>query len=114
MSARSWMPLYWADYFADTTHLSTKQHGAYLLLIGHYWMRGELPNDDTQLALITKMSLHSWLKIKPAIQTFFFDGWRHKRLDQELRHAMDVYAKRVVASEKGNMMRSIKRFRKNH
>lgn len=82
--SRPWMPLYIADYLADTSHLTTVQHGAYLLLIMHYWKRGSLPEGDEQLAAITRMTAADWKKAKPIVQAFFSDGWKHLRIEKEL------------------------------
>lgn len=89
---RPWMPLYVADYRADTVHLSAAQHGAYLLLIMHYWLTGALPSDDAALARIACMTPAEWRKARPTIQAFFKDGWKHKRIDAELEQTAKVTA----------------------
>lgn len=66
-----WMPLYWADYFGDTMHLTTEEHGAYLLLIGAYWRHGgPIPADDRYLSRATR-SGRRWGKIKDAVLALF-------------------------------------------
>jgi len=96
-----WMPLYVGDYLADTGHLTTTQHGAYLLLLMHYWRKRELPDDDKQLAAIAKLPLRIWLDNKETIQAFFHMGWRHKRLDAELEKRSKVANARAIAGQKG-------------
>ena len=97
------MPLYVADYKADTAHLSCAEHGAYLLLIMHYWQRGSLPDDDSRLASIASASLEQWLSMKPVISEFFVDGWRHERIDEELRKSTQAYERRANAGRKGGL-----------
>lgn len=98
-----WMPLYVGDYLADTGHLSTVEHGAYLLLLMHYWRKRGLPDDDRQLAAIAKLPLRIWSDVKPNLQAFFHDGWRHKRLEAELEKRAIVSAKRAAAGAKGGL-----------
>ncbi len=90
--SRPWMPLYVGDYLADTTHLRAAEHGAYLNLIMHYWMRGGLPQDDVALARIARMTLREWNKARPIIEPFFSDGWKHKRVEFELTEAARISA----------------------
>lgn len=78
------MPLYIADYLKDTTHLGALESGAYLHLIMDYWQNGKLPADDKLLARISKLTEREWRKLKPVLQAFFHDGWKHKRIDEEL------------------------------
>lgn len=102
-----WMPLYVGDYLADTGHLTTTQHGAYLLLMMHYWRKRELPDDDKQLAAIAKLPLRIWLDSKDTIQAFFHDGWKHKRIDAELSKRLEISQKRAAAGYNGGMRTQI-------
>jgi uncharacterized protein YdaU (DUF1376 family) len=101
----AWMPLYVGDYLRDTSRLTTEQHGAYLLLIFDYWSSGQpLPDDDAQLALITRLSPEKWHQLRPSLARFFqvVDGvWRHKRVDQELAKAQAITDARRDGGRKG-------------
>lgn len=88
MSVRAWMPLYWADYLRETNNLSAAEHGAYLLLIGSYWVSGApLPDDDDQLRRIARMEKSEWKRARKLLAAFFEIGdgvWRHGRVEKEL------------------------------
>jgi len=72
MSAPPFMPLYVAEYRADTGHLGTVEHGAYLLLLMAMWRaNGKLPADDERLSRLTLLSADEWAKVKPVVLEFF-------------------------------------------
>jgi uncharacterized protein YdaU (DUF1376 family) len=108
---RPWMPLYVGDYLGDTGHLTTAQHGAYLLLMMHYWRKGELPDDDRQLCKIAKLPLKTWCQYRATLQDFFYEGWKHKRIDAELAKMMRVSEKRAIAGQKGGVGSALARMR---
>lgn len=112
---RPWMPLYVGDYLADTGHLTTTQHGAYMLLIMHYWRTGGIPNDDKQLSKITKMNLKIWVEYRPIIQDLFYemdgDPWKHKRIEAELFRMVSISEKRKQAGAIGGTCSAIARVR---
>lgn len=100
----TWMPLYIGDYLADTSRLSTEQHGAYLLLLMDYWRNGPPMDDDEELASITKLSAQQWKKHAPKIRGMFVsvDGRLvQKRCDEERQKAGLVSSKRSVAGKQG-------------
>ena len=67
------MPFYTDAYMADTSHLTTIEHGAYLLLLFAMWRTEgkELPNDDKKLSRYARLTAGQWKKIKPNIWEFF-------------------------------------------
>jgi uncharacterized protein YdaU (DUF1376 family) len=67
---------FWTDaYLADTTHLTTTEHGTYLLLLIAMWRTKakRLPNDDKLLARFARLTPTQWARIKPTIMPFFID-----------------------------------------
>ena len=110
MTTTPWMPLYVADYLADTGHLSTDEHGAYLLLIMHYWRTGGLPDDDSRLASITRLGKR-WPKVSKTVRDFFHaenGTLTHKRIDLELAKALKMRDIRVA----GGIARAQQRYSK--
>ena len=102
---RIWMPLYIGEYLADTGHLTTLQHGAYFLLIMHYWANGSLPTDPRQLMAIARMSESDWSSNSHALAMLFLKDWRHKRLDEEILKANKRIHDKSLAGTKGAMVR---------
>lgn len=106
---------FWTDsYLADTRHLSTEEHGAYLLLLMEAWRRPEcsLPDNDAMLARLAGLPMASWLVLRDTIMSFWTrDGrkkeWTQKRLLKERqfvteksRSQRDKAAKRWKEKEK--------------
>lgn len=88
MKADSWMPVYVGDYLRDTMHLTTEQHGAYLLLLFCCWFaRGLLDDNDAILAGVCKATPEYWkTNLRPVLVKFFEvkDGkWISKRVAEE-------------------------------
>lgn len=99
------MPLYVSDYLGDTGHLSTVEHGAYLLLIMHYWQAGSLPNDDAKLARICRLQADEWQAMRETIGEFFDDDWTHGRIESEMAKASEIINKRSAAGKAGAFAR---------
>lgn len=101
----TWMPLHVRDYLADTTHLTTEQHGAYCLLLMAAWMRGgQLPADDAQLAQIARMTPAQWKGCQTVLKPFFTlegDAYTQKRLSEEYANAVRIYESKVENGRKG-------------
>lgn len=106
------LPLWTDAYLGDTTHLTTIEHGAYLLLLMAMWRTSEcaLPNDDKLLARIARCSPAQWARIKPILTGFFkLDGDRitQSRLTDE-RNAVKRNSKRQSDRVKSRWLKNKK------
>ncbi len=107
--SRKWMPIFWGDYHRDTQHLTLAQHGAYLLLIGHSWQHGSIPNTDDGCAAVTKQTRKHWLAMKPVIMPYFREDGSHKRILTEIEKAERKIMQRSIAGQKGGYRSGITR-----
>lgn len=100
------MPFYVADYLGDTGHLTTLEHGAYLLLIMHYWRTEGLPQDDGSLGAIARLSPREWRGMSQKLAGLFQEGWRHKRIEEELEKFAVKSVARATAGRSGGLAKA--------
>lgn len=89
-----YLPLWTDAYLADTTHLRTEEHGAYLLLLFSAWRTADcsLPDDDDVLSRVAGLSLSKWQTMKSTIMAFWRlnkkrKRWEQKRLKNERKNS---------------------------
>ena len=117
MAALPYMQLYVADYLADTMHLKTVHHGAYLLLIFNYWQTGKALNDDNEeLASIAKLTLEEWLEVRGKLERFFVvkdESLIHPRIEADLDYVESKQRKAALAGKASAVVRANKNTAKN-
>lgn len=109
--ALPYMNLYWSDLLADTMHLGAQEFGAYVLLLGHQWQYGSLPDDPVVLARIARIDARQWHKVKERVLAFFdrIDGRLvQKRLQQEREKAASKVELRRAAGALGGKAKALK------
>lgn len=99
-----WMPLYIGDYLADTMHLSTEEHGAYLLLLmALFKAGGSIDLDETSFAILTRLSTDRWAAMEKKMLRFFnVDGriLTHDRVTLEIEAAKEKSKKGTKGAAK--------------
>lgn len=115
MAALPYMQFYVADYLADTMHLSTEEHGAYLLLIFNYWQTGK-PLPKNRLAGIARLSNDRWTDVERSLNEFFIDdgkAWVHQRIERDLLSVKGAQSQRSEAGKKSAQKRAEKKAKEN-
>lgn len=96
-----WLPLYIGDFFAETHRFTTRQRGAYALMMADYWHRPRPPYSDSILQQITGLTPCAWRQDKDVLLGCFEiqnDRLIHPRWEELLREAI---AQRTSYSERG-------------
>jgi uncharacterized protein YdaU (DUF1376 family) len=83
--AKVWFPFYVGDYLADTMHLTTQEHGAYLLILCHQWRQGHI--DEAELTSVCRLDADTWsntyVRLKKLLSIDQEGRWFSSRLDRE-------------------------------
>jgi len=107
-----YMTLYVADYLGDTRHLTTEQHGAYLLLLMTMWRSGGVLSDDpSKLARISGLTVARWKRISDDVMAFFTPcegGLTQARLAAELTISDEKSEKNAQAGRMGGRAKALK------
>lgn len=112
MSNAPFMQLFVSDYLGDTQHLTTEQHGAYLLILMAMWRGGgRFPNDQSKLARVARVSPRRWHMISVELMEFFDleDGYlSQKRLVREYKKVVSISQKRSISGKAGGSAKALK------
>lgn len=110
----NWYPRYFGDYMKKTSHLSLAEHGAYVVLLDHYYGTEQpLQADVTALIRVCRAFEQAEQKAVESVCNQFFpigpDGLRHnKRADAEIAKGRAISGERSSAGTKGAKARKQK------
>ena len=94
--------MYWGDYLADTSSLKMLEHGAYMLLIAHYWQTGEPIPHDRRYQVAKATNQHERKAVDYVVAHYFqLKGGAafHERVGKELAKEAEKSAKRGKAAK---------------
>jgi uncharacterized protein YdaU (DUF1376 family) len=98
----TWMPIYIGDYLKDTMHLSAEEHGAYILLIMHYWVNGPIKNDEQYMLTVARIKPSRVSRKTLSTVSKFFElkngYYHHSRIDKEHKEAAENSLSRAEAA----------------
>jgi uncharacterized protein YdaU (DUF1376 family) len=94
-----WMPIYIGDYLRDTEELSAEEHGAYILLLMHYWLKGGIIGSNVdRLSRVARTTPETCSFILGYYFTLDGGNYKNKRADDEMANAE---SRRLASSENG-------------
>lgn len=105
MNKHPWTAFYWNDYLSDTAELTFEQHGAYLMLLAHYYSTGgPISANASRLHKACRCTSRAdQAAVAYVLEKFFEregDLWKSSRADQEIEKREDISEKRRDAANK--------------
>lgn len=110
----TWMPVYWSDLLAGTTHMDAAELGGFMLLIAEQWKRGHLPNDNRMLKKIAR--INSQVKMDTILQKFTLtpEGHLINEVCAKVRvEQMEKYIANSERARKGGKAKALKKMAAN-
>ncbi|VFS89113.1 Uncharacterized protein conserved in bacteria [Kluyvera cryocrescens] len=92
-------------------HLSTEEHGAYLLLMFNYWQTGR-PIPKNRLAKIARLSNDRWIAVESSLKEFFNDNgteWSQERIERDLEAVKTSISQKSAAGKASAEARKAKK-----
>lgn len=113
MSKLPSMPFFVDAYLGDTMHLTTEEHGAYMLLLMSMWRHsGAIPDDDADNSRICRMTVDAYKATKERLRpllTFYgpsdAPNITQGRLQREWNRAIEVSARQAERGKKSGEVR---------
>jgi uncharacterized protein YdaU (DUF1376 family) len=107
MTENHWYPHYLGDYIKDTSHLSLTEHGAYRVLLDHYYSTKQpLPAIADQLYRICRAFADNEKQAVDSVLKQFFklkgDLYTNKRADSEISKRQAISKERSKAAKSKN------------
>jgi len=116
MSQAPYMPVFTDALLGDTLHLSAEEFGAYCLILFSTWQNNgqALPDDNTELARVCRVSRQKWVMLRPKL-TRHFDlssgSWRQKRLEKEWSRVQQLIETKKKNGSIGGRRKAENRYR---
>jgi uncharacterized protein YdaU (DUF1376 family) len=109
MSDQPYMPLFPADFLADTLHLSAAEIGQYMLILMAMWRNGGyLPDDDAMLARVARETL------SPAVRAMLDNDGKGRICQKRLLRELDYCKQRSRARSEAGKRGAEAKHRKNN
>ncbi|MFM2307722.1 MAG: hypothetical protein RLZZ367_2391 [Bacteroidota bacterium] len=110
-----WMPVFWSDLLAGTTHMDAAELGGFMLLIAEQWKRGHLPNDNRKLKKIARINCD--LQLDTILEKFVTDpnGNLINKVCAQVRvEQIAKYVVNVERARKGGKAKALKQMAANN